>query len=417
MIFKIFQNKYKKSVNRLTMCKKWLSTICKKESYKSQHVKNLELKILELKYERHKKKLQNIDDTKYVMELEYKRRSENDIQKLEMYKNHLTEISELYEYYLQRRSTDHTKSDKPKLTLSPFLLSSTELQVYGTKIMPLFSIKDLKITLYSILPSTIYKTCIDVMEDISIVENHVDKEFISCFNAKHILEIFMQELDTISDLDVKIEQCNFNQHFAIYQQTKINDIDFTKNMCWGVRLPLNYLPHKDKEDEIFLNEEYIHYNTFVSIPNKIQSLKYNIYNHMNSVNNYDAKQIIQLKVRIDIVFDRIHKYDLYVPDVLERYLQDQEAHKEKLIRKTIASRRDTWLFKVGMEEAYVCECCTTPLSFDDYERGHIVPSRNNTCGSNGCHNIMILCSNCNKKMTDMDAILYKDTIDRLNIPI
>ena len=138
---------------------------------------------------------------------------------------------------------------------------------------------------------------------------------------------------------------------------------------------------------------------------------------MNSMAKYDVKQIIQLKLRIDIVFNRIQKYDLYIPDVLERYLQDQEAQKEKLIRKTIASRRDTWLFKVGMKESSFCECCNSPLTFDEYERGHIVPSRNNTCGSNGCHNIMILCSNCNKKMTDMDAILYRDTINQLNTNI
>jgi hypothetical protein len=180
---------------------------------------------------------------------------------------------------------------------------------------------------------------------------------------------------------------------------------------WGTQVPLITF---ENPNSTFQYANSSHCNYIMNVNKYIDAFKEHC--RSNPINDEHTSHQLKDKlsmilVRLQVIFDRIAKYDVYIPDVLERYVQDQEAQKNKLMRKTLASRKDTWIFKVGMKEHGKCECCRKEIKYEEYERGHIVPSKNNTCGSNGSHNILILCKDCNANMSDMDAILYKDIIN------
>jgi 5-methylcytosine-specific restriction endonuclease McrA len=81
--------------------------------------------------------------------------------------------------------------------------------------------------------------------------------------------------------------------------------------------------------------------------------------------------------------------------------------------KSVRTRYDFWFARMKkLEVTGKCEVCSEPVTIEDYEKGHVVPSRDGECGSNGPHNMLILCQTCNSKMKDVEASLYADDRER-----
>jgi 5-methylcytosine-specific restriction endonuclease McrA len=114
------------------------------------------------------------------------------------------------------------------------------------------------------------------------------------------------------------------------------------------------------------------------------------------------------RARMQAIWDRLDHYGVYLPDAMLRYMEDQEAQTKNLVAKSMPHRLDLWKQRHGMKERAPCEVCGKEIHVDDYERAHIVPSKRGRCGSNGAHNLLIACRECNQTMGDMDALVYRD---------
>jgi len=118
-----------------------------------------------------------------------------------------------------------------------------------------------------------------------------------------------------------------------------------------------------------------------------------------------------LHARMKITSNRVHTGKVYTPDLLVRIMNDQIQKIRPHRMKSMPDRLKLWHRRAGMVSAFPCQVCSEPVTIDDYERGHVVPSQNGTFGSNEDHNILIMCHRCNKSMSDSDAVLWKDERD------
>lgn len=393
------RNKYNKSMAKFNYFRRYFRVMCKSSSKvkkglpDSNYNELYELKknILKLKQEKEQKLIGELDYKKYALDLEHER-------KLELQKQHSKNMNDTYDKYLtsviQLQQNILTKDRT--INICPFLNTSNEFQVFGNPAIPLIKVYDLKRQ----LPCS-FKAFDDLIDSASNVENN--RDMISCFNAKYIVELFMNEIKFDTDFLLKTYKEEFNKNYAFCNALNFEDV-MNNSSYWGTHLPLITFDNTNIDYEC---DNSSHCNYIMNVNKHIDAFKEHC--RSNPTSSHELKYTLSnILVRLQVIFDRIAKYDVYMPDVLERYVQDQEAQKNKLMRKTLASRKDTWIFKVGMKEHGKCECCNKEIKYEEYERGHIVPSKNNTCGSNGSHNILILCKHCNADMSDMDAILYKD---------
>jgi 5-methylcytosine-specific restriction endonuclease McrA len=74
------------------------------------------------------------------------------------------------------------------------------------------------------------------------------------------------------------------------------------------------------------------------------------------------------------------------------------------------SRDELWRKRQGFREVGECEVCGSPVRFHDYERAHVVASQQGKAGTNGEHNLLVACRDCNQNMGTCDALLYKDRL-------
>ena len=400
------RNKCKRSMARFNYFTRYFRLMCKssskvkKELSDSNYNELYELKksILKLKQEKEQKLIEELDYKKYALDLEHER-------KLELQKEHSENMNDTYDKYLtsviQLQQNILTKDRT--INICPFLNTSNEFQVFGNPAIPLIKTYDLKRQ----LPRS-FKAFEDLIDSASNIENN--RDMISCFNAKYLIELFMNEMKFDTEFLLKSYKDDFNKNYAFCNARNFDDV-MNNSSYWGTQVPLITF---ENPNSTFQYANSSHCNYIMNVNKYIDAFKEHC--RSNPINDEHTSHQLKDKlsmilVRLQVIFDRIAKYDVYIPDVLERYVQDQEAQKNKLMRKTLASRKDTWIFKVGMKEHGKCECCRKEIKYEEYERGHIVPSKNNTCGSNGSHNILILCKDCNANMSDMDAILYKDIIN------
>ena len=403
-----FRNKYNKSMAKFNYFRRYFRLISKSSSKVKKGLPDsnfnelYELKktILKLKQEKEQKLIEELDYKKYALDLEHER-------KLELQRQHSKDMNDTYEKYLtsviQLQQNILTKDRI--INVCPFLNTTNcnEFEVFGNPAIPLIRTYDLKRQ----IPHS-FKALEDLVDSASNIENN--RDMISCFNAKYIVELFMNEMKFDTDLLLKTYKDDFNTSYAFCNALNFEDV-INNSSYWGTQLPFITFDNANIDYQCTNSS---HCNYIMNVNKHIDVFKEhcrsNPINHQHT-SSYELKDKLSIiLVRLQVIFDRISKYDVYIPDVLERYIQDQEAQKNKLMRKTLASRKDTWIFKVGMKEHGKCECCKKEIKYEDYERGHIVPSKNNTCGSNGSHNILILCKHCNANMSDMDAILYRDII-------
>jgi len=113
------------------------------------------------------------------------------------------------------------------------------------------------------------------------------------------------------------------------------------------------------------------------------------------------------RARLYLLKKTLRRKGIYTPDAINRYTQDQlfQKHNQNVhpMTRTLFYRKH---FHNDLKFAQ-CGVCRCGISFEDFERGHIVPSKRGHVGSNGDHNMIPMCSSCNRNMGAMDPYLFE----------
>jgi 5-methylcytosine-specific restriction endonuclease McrA len=116
------------------------------------------------------------------------------------------------------------------------------------------------------------------------------------------------------------------------------------------------------------------------------------------------------RARQNVMHTRLQQTGVYLPDVTHRINLEQMLKASSLPKKAMPSRDELWRKRQGFREVGECEVCGSPVRFHDYERAHVVASQQGKAGTNGEHNLLVACRDCNQNMGTCDALLYKDRL-------
>ncbi|NDE14352.1 hypothetical protein EBZ80_05410 [bacterium] len=120
------------------------------------------------------------------------------------------------------------------------------------------------------------------------------------------------------------------------------------------------------------------------------------------------------RARLHLIRKRLENNAAYLPDAMDRYLQDQRFQSingridPSKRRFNPGEKRHIFhnVFFPNRDDAWACRSCQRHITPETYEIGHIVPSKCGNVGSDGIHNVMPLCHGCNHKMASLDAELW-----------
>lgn len=120
--------------------------------------------------------------------------------------------------------------------------------------------------------------------------------------------------------------------------------------------------------------------------------------------NMRLQGLARLRCRLVIIKMRLKKTGgSYIPDFMERYLHDQLFQQKNCELVPHARKYKTCFTK--NKKGFFCTHCGTSLHEENFEKGHVVPSKGKTTGSNFWYNIISLCASCNTRMGSKDAYL------------
>lgn len=149
------------------------------------------------------------------------------------------------------------------------------------------------------------------------------------------------------------------------------------------------------------------FDSILLLTKAIQALEHDLCKHDIHKNEKFMKGLIENRVRINRIWERLAEYGTYVPDAMVRYAQDQSVRLEGA-RKTTRNTKDIWIDRHGMVPKAGCECCGRETTWDSCEKAHVVSQKAE--GTNEDHNIMLTCRDCNQTMGPLDAVLYRDGV-------
>ena len=115
------------------------------------------------------------------------------------------------------------------------------------------------------------------------------------------------------------------------------------------------------------------------------------------------------RARLVVIHNRLKRNGVYHPDFMERYLQDQ-IYKKRNEDTHTNTKRCFMTNRFADSIVGNCDLCGKKRTQKEIELGHVVPAMRdkngvNTTGTNGLHNLVVTCTDCNKKVASMDPYL------------
>jgi hypothetical protein len=207
--------------------------------------------------------------------------------------------------------------------------------------------------------------------------------------------LVVHELDTESDLesDDSSDDSSINKDAdETGSQSSLND---------------NFIVAVDDLKQELTKEGEQEFDSILLLTKAIQALEKDLCKHDIHKNEKFMKGLIENRVRINRIWERLAEHGTYVPDVILRYAQDQSVRLEGS-RKTTRNTKDIWIDRHGMVPKAGCECCGRETTWDSCEKAHVVSQKAD--GTHEDHNIMLTCRDCNQTMGPLDAVLYRDGV-------
>lgn len=241
----------------------------------------------------------------------------------------------------------------------------------------------------------------DAVEHLERMETSKAERETMLDNGKSVLVV--HELDTDSDLesDDSSEESDVASS-SPHQDEK--DVDETGSQN-SVNDTFNVAVDDLKQELTKEGEQ--EFDSILLLTKAIQALEQDLCKHDIHKNEKFMKGLIENRIRINRIWERLAEYGTYVPDVILRYAQDQSVRLEGA-RKTTRNTKDIWIDRHGMVPKAGCECCGRETTWDSCEKAHVVSQKAD--GTHEDHNIMLTCRDCNQTMGPLDAVLYRDGV-------
>jgi autotransporter translocation and assembly factor TamB len=309
---------------------------------------------------------------------------------------------------------------KSRMLTASLDLSPDEMRVFGTPAIPTFETIDVKpwmgrISMFECNDEPVTKTVMKVVAALS--ESHDiwmghrkqrTSDFIPCTALDHLLTCVGNPLG-VSEADVNVHFRSITQHEAMADPCRVAERD------WGVRPPKAMLAAStslgddadEKEDPDKDTLEF--HQNLNALMRKLLDEVDELKSRLTDQEMCRAKcDLVRAIARTRNVVDRVNATGVYMSDALARADKDLFAKAHNLTNVRVQPMHVLWERTFGsVRNIGFCETCKKTISIDDgVERGHIVPSRGGKFGSNGKHNIIIMCRACNTACGDVDALRF-----------